>query len=362
VSCRGVTNLGSPADLETLAALHPNLIVTQSTTPPALIAERQAIAPVAQLNPGATPGAAQLQFYNAMLPLAPIFCAQQRASQIIARFNIRATALAGFVHGRPVAIMGALSTAQNFALNTTNQSMAGIFQLARVSVEGPLANGTPPQPSGNQINSTEPLPEVAAPTALVTETFPYDDALFKSLPLYPQLLAVKNGQIYFTKWRTRGPIGFADALGQFQKGMFGVTGLEATRRRRQRPAPLEPVGRRRRRRRPDPGARLLGHRHQRQRWAPKDRGDRGQARHPAPSAGASPRPAARASRVARPGGSCATQVATASRSTRRALWESCLAPSGRNRRRSSAMARIARSSSRSRVFQCLRTTQVIRTS
>lgn len=225
----GVTNIGNiNPDYETVASLHPDLIVTYSTFPPAQTAQLQSIAPTVEVNPGQV-ATGRFPWEDTLFPLAPLFNATARADAVLARLRDRTAALAGFARGTSLALIFPEDGYQNFVQVTGNQSIGALLQNAGIDIEGPLAGGATDTPTGNILQSTELLPEISASRVLfLLSDTDVTESGFESQPLYPQIPAVKTHQAYFTDWWAAGPIGTADALSQLQKQVFGVTGLEAT--------------------------------------------------------------------------------------------------------------------------------------
>jgi ABC-type Fe3+-hydroxamate transport system substrate-binding protein len=227
---KGVTPIGgyTSLDYEKIAELRPDLIIGGVAS--SQVSELSAIAPTI------TPCCANVAtphfwFEDTLLDLAPIFNATAQVHEIIARMHQRITAVAPFVRGTSVSILEPLAGTQNYLFNgidpTTGQEgpLTDFFAIAGAKLEG--ADGAPAD-NEFQTESTEDLPEATASKVLAITFFnTQPEAAFKADPLYPEIPAVKTGQIYFTAWQAVGTVGTADYITQLSKEMFGVTPLEA---------------------------------------------------------------------------------------------------------------------------------------
>lgn len=221
----GITSIGASPDYEEIAALKPDLIITQSSYSPSELTQLEAIAPTVQENYTLQNQPNQFQWLPMLQQLAPIFNATARANAIIARFKQRTTALDPFVRGTTLAALFPIS-AQEFFVQTESYPLGGFFP--GIEFEGGLPGGPPVPTGGNVEESSELLPEVTAQRVLVEIGTSFTAADFQALPLYSQIPAVKTGQLHFTDWSSTGPLGGADALVQLQKEVFGVSGFEAS--------------------------------------------------------------------------------------------------------------------------------------
>jgi ABC-type Fe3+-hydroxamate transport system substrate-binding protein len=210
---------GSPPDYEAIAALHPDLIISDGAN-----AQFATIAPTIVVSTLASPG----QFFDDQMEgeLAPLFNETERGQEVVSRAHDLTTALSGFVKGTTVNLPEFPAGGQNFYNITSDQSLGGFFDAAGATIE---PDTLAPPSAGFQIISTELLPGLTAEKVIANQfstamTF----ADVQALPLYPEIPAVKTGQFYFTGWFGEGEIGMVNTIINLQKQVFGVTGYQAT--------------------------------------------------------------------------------------------------------------------------------------
>lgn len=222
---KGIQGVGAyeTPDYETIASLHPDLIIVQSDFPATEIQELSTIAPT--IEPPETPQADRFDWAG-QPQVTALLGVTARLNSLLGRMNQREDALSGFAKGTTVAQVIAYS-ATHYALVQGNSDLAGTFLAAGATMEDSIAGGTG---AGFIGFSDESLPNLTASKVLFIATGEVATAAqVEADPLYPDIPAEKNHQIYFTGWiNNDGPDLSADQLQQLQQLMYGVTGLEAT--------------------------------------------------------------------------------------------------------------------------------------
>jgi iron complex transport system substrate-binding protein len=225
-----IDGFGGPDDYEAIAALHPDLIIGGGS--PTVVAQLSQIAPTIQpgrlssLPPGPLlPDA--FGWEELVKQVAPIFNATAHVNAMIARMHQRTAAAAPFIRGSSVAIVIPDGT-QDFLINYYSGNTGDFFHLTGAKIQSSI-HGASSLGGGLSDVSTEDLADLTAQKVLFLSDFnTFSEAGVKALPLYPKIPAFKTHQIYFTQWDFTGAVGTADYSAQFQKQLYGVTGLEAT--------------------------------------------------------------------------------------------------------------------------------------
>ena len=188
-------------DLETVAALHPDLIVGVNGSSTGGLKQLEAIAPVE--SPGDTPpagnGIDSLESVVQVKLLGRILNRQAQANAFISQLTAAAAPVRAAVAGRTVDLVNPSSQGSGFFWFGADAQPTGHF-LAFLGLVLPTTfpGGGKPIVTGDENYSMERVSELTA-QYLVLGASPSADAAFLANPLVKQLPSVKAGRVIITK-------------------------------------------------------------------------------------------------------------------------------------------------------------------